>query len=219
MHEFPHSAPNCSTKTLRAPCPSTLPRELGWYSELRGREDEGNKVCVEGRVDTQIHPPQLKRSPVHLSTKLPAVPKEMKWCAETQQRTSTVSVPTGTTDGPSFIVTLFATTLLFTFVPICSFLSWAYVVSALDQRLHLARLSGGLIAAWRQAVRLYIHKGNLCHSYLVKFILCSPDSILCVIWVELGVKEWSIKGKHKQKILNINLNSKNNSRGKWKLRI
>lgn len=46
MHESPHSAHNCcSTKTLRAPCPSTLPRVLGWYSELRGREDEGNKVC------------------------------------------------------------------------------------------------------------------------------------------------------------------------------
>lgn len=72
-------------------------------------------------------------------------------------------------------------------------------MSALDQRLHLAKLSGDLIAAWRQAVRLYIHEGNLCHCYLVKFILCSPDSVLCVIWVELDVKEWSIKGKHTQK--------------------
>lgn len=62
-------------------------------------------------------------------------------------------------------------------------------MSALDQRLHLAKLSGVLIAAWRQAVRLYIHKGNLCHSYLVKFILRCPDSFLCVIWVELGVEE------------------------------
>lgn len=57
MHESPHSAHNCcSTKTLRAPCPSTLPRVLGWYSELRGREDEGNKVCVEGRVDINTAP-------------------------------------------------------------------------------------------------------------------------------------------------------------------
>lgn len=92
-------------------------------------------------------------------------------------------------------------------------------MSVLDQRLHLAKLSGILIAAWRQAVRLYIHKGNLCHSYLVKFIPCSPDSVLCVIWVELGVKEWSIKDRHAQKVPNINLGSINNSRGKWKLKI
>lgn len=70
MHEFPHSAPNCCpTKTLRAPCPSLLPRELGWYSELRGREDAGNKVCLGGGVDIKIHP--LSQS-IALSIYLPS---------------------------------------------------------------------------------------------------------------------------------------------------
>jgi len=50
-------------------------------------------------------------------------PKRWKWCNGTQQRTKKLFVPTGTTDGPNYIVTLFPITPLFTFVSICSILS------------------------------------------------------------------------------------------------
>lgn len=68
------------------------------------------------------HRPLPSGKAVNLSTKPHAVPKEMKWCNRTEQRTRILSVPTGT-DGPNFIVTLFPTTLLFTFFSICSVLS------------------------------------------------------------------------------------------------
>jgi len=56
------------------------PCQQNWNG-VQGREEEsdaGNKACVGGRDDIQIHPPQSNHSAVHLSAKPPAVPKEME---------------------------------------------------------------------------------------------------------------------------------------------